>query len=172
MLCFLYPNELLLFILSNSYNALILSLMLLIDCTCRGIGDYIHLSIMHLFCHSLLYIFQCRYFSVLLIPLALNLRSNLTEQDSISPENFVVISFRFLAALLQLHLILVFWLSATKTFPITVLTISCPFPFSLLLISNFWYHSSTAYIWFCTLTNHTSIPLQSAGLPASWKLLP
>ena len=168
MLCFLYPNELLLFILSNSYNALILSLMLLIDCTCRGIGDYIHLCIMHLFCQSLLYIFQCRYFSVLLIPLALNLRSNLTEQDSISPENFVVISFRFLAALLQLHLILVFWLSATKTFTIIDLTILCPFPFSLLLILNFGYHSSAAYIWFCTLRNHTSIPAQSAGIYSVW----
>ena len=124
---------------------------------------------MHTFWHNPRYIFQSRYFSVLLTPLGLNFstRCNWTKVN-LASKLCKVFWFRFCnfssAASLQLQLILCFGLSA---FPIIDLIPLWPFPFSLLLIWNFGYHSSSAFIWFCTLRIRGSIPAQRAGLPAS-----
>ena len=124
---------------------------------------------MHTFWHNPRYIFQSRYFSVLLTPLGLNFstRCNWTKVN-LASKLCKVFWFRFCnfssAASLQLQLILCFGLSA---FPIIDLIPLWPFPFSLLLIWNFGYHSSSAFIWFRTLRNRGSIPAQRAGLPAS-----
>lgn len=124
---------------------------------------------MHTFWHNLRYIFQSRYFSILLTPLGHNFSTRCNWTKAILAFKFCkVFWFRFCnfssAASLQLQLILCFGLSA---FPIIDLIPLWPFPFSLMLIWNFGYHSSSAFIWFCTLRIRGSIPAQHAGLPAS-----
>ena len=128
---------------------------------------------MHTFWHNLRYIFQSRYFSILLTPLGHNFSTRCNWTKAILAFKFCkVFWFRFCnfssAASLQLQLILCFGLSA---FPIIDLIPLWPFPFSLMLIWNFGYHSSSAFIWFCTLRIRGSIPAQRAGLPASFLVL-
>lgn len=125
---------------------------------------------MHTFWHNLRYIFQSRYFSILLTPLGHNFSTRCNWTKAILAFKFCkVFWFRFCnfssAASLQLQLILCFGLSA---FPIIDLIPLWPFSFSLMLIWNFGYHSSSAFIWFCTLRIRGSIPAQRAGLPASF----
>ena len=125
---------------------------------------------MHTFWHNLRYIFQSRYFSILLTPLGHNFSTRCNWTKAILAFKFCkVFWFRFCnfssAASLQLQLILCFGLSA---FPIIDLIPLWPFPFPLMLIWNFGYHSSSAFIWFRTLRNRGSIPAQRAGLPASF----
>jgi len=123
---------------------------------------------MHTFWHNLRYIFQSRYFSILLTPLGHNFSTRCNWTKAILAFKFCkVFWFRFCnfssAASLQLQLILCFGLSA---FPIIDLIPLWPFPFSLPDL-EFWIHCSSAFIWFCTLRIRGSIPAQRAGLPAS-----